>query len=73
MNIDKSETIIPFMKNIQRQICYAIGVVAYRLIEVPEETERNPIRKLNILQGGIEHKFFSFLAEDTKTFLRRYD
>ena len=54
--------------NYQRMVCYSIGVVAYRLVQLnKDETEdRKNLNRLDILQGGIETRFIPFLSKETK-------
>ena len=49
-------------------ICYAIGVVAYRLVQQnkDETDDRKNLSKLNILQGGVEPRFIPSLSVETK-------
>ena len=52
----------------QRMVCYGIGVVAYRLIQLnsSESDDRKNLSKLNILQGGVEVRFIPSLTSETK-------
>ncbi len=43
---------------LEKEIVFAIGSISSRLIKVPESTANNALCKLNILQGGIEDRFF---------------
>ena len=49
-------------------VCYGIGVVAYRLIQLnqSESDDRKNLSKLNILQGGVEVRFIPSLTQETK-------
>lgn len=53
----------------QRMICYSIGVVASRLIQLKSEKAggaHQNLAKLNILQGSIEARFIPSLSAGTK-------
>ena len=52
----------------QRMICYAIGVITYRLVQLnkDESDDKRNLSKLNILQGSIEPRFIPSLSVETK-------
>lgn len=62
-------SVLPFMQFVYRYVNYAIGNVASQLINrnFGEETsDLNGLKKLNILQGGIETRFIPSLTEETR-------
>ena len=67
---EKLSQLLKILEPVTKELCYAIGVTAYRMIQVSDETQKNPIRKLNILQGGIEPRFVTSLSEITKKNIR---
>ena len=66
--LEKHDTFITVVEQSQRMVCYGIGAVAYRLIQLnkDETDDRKNISKLNILQGGVEVRFIPSLTSDTK-------
>ena len=65
----KHDTFHSLVESSQRMICYGIGTVAYRLIQLnsSESDDRKNLSKLNILQGGVEVRFIPSLTSETKT------
>ena len=60
---EKEEFLTPYLR-LEREFGFAIGTISSRLIKVPKATVSNPLCKLNILQGGIEDRFFVELSPE---------
>ena len=60
---EKEELLAPYLR-LEREFGFATGTISSRLIKVPKATASNPLCRLNILQGGIEDRFFVELSQE---------
>ena len=58
-----------YVQNCLRELCFTIGSISCRLIQDDggSTQELGAVRKLNIIQGGIEDRFLPTLAAEVRT------